>query len=102
MVRLATVALFLFTGSLAFWGYIAGIVLLSARREASAEGAVSMEYDEWEQRYRPRKAFHYTSAPTERLQRARERLDAALNKVESMERYVTSRRYDLNQKFSQL
>jgi hypothetical protein len=33
---------------------------------------------------------------------ARERLDGALDRVTVMERYVTSRRYELNQKFSKL
>ena len=37
-----------------------------------------------------------------RLQRARERLDAALRRVEDMESYVTSRRYNLNKEFSRL
>jgi phage shock protein C len=37
-----------------------------------------------------------------RLQRARERMDAALHRVEDMESYVTSRQYKLNQEFSKL
>jgi phage shock protein C len=102
MVRLATFALFIFTGSLAFWAYVAGIVLLASRRDAVDDDGVAMEYDESEQRYRPKKAFRYSDAPSDRLRRAQERLDAALGKVEAMERYVTSRRYDLNQKFSKL
>lgn len=103
MVRLATVALFIFTGSLAFWGYIIAIFLLASRRDACYdEDEVTMEYDERVQTYRPKQAFRYSSAPTERLRRAQERLDNALGRVEIMERYVTSRRYDLNQKFSRL
>jgi len=46
--------------------------------------------------------FKYSDAPTQRLRKARERLDRALARVESMERYVTSRRYDLNREFSKL
>ena len=38
----------------------------------------------------------------ERLQRARERLDAAVRRVEGMESYVTSRQYNLNKEFSKL
>ena len=105
MVRLAAVALLIFTGSLAFWAYILGIALLGSRSESSryADCAeVAMEYDESVHRYRPRKAFRYAPAPTERLRVAKERLDGALDRVTSMERYVTSRRYELNQKFSEL
>jgi len=36
------------------------------------------------------------------LGKAQERLNEALERVESMERYVTSRRYDLNREFSKL
>jgi phage shock protein C len=105
MVRLAAVALLIFTGTLAFWGYILGIVLLASRPDERACGdceSVEMEYDESIHRYRPKKAFRYAAAPTERLRAARERLDGALDRVTVMERYVTSRRYELNQKFSKL
>lgn len=103
MVRLATVALFIFTGSLAFWGYILAIFLLGSRRDAEPfEGDVEMEYDERMRTYRPKQAFRYSTAPTDRLRRAQERLDGALGRVEIMERYVTSRRYQLDEKFSRL
>lgn len=63
---------------------------------------VEMEYDERRQDYRPRKVFRYSDSSTVRLQRARERLDAALKRVEDMESYVTSRQYGLNREFSKL
>ena len=103
MVRLPALALLFFTGSLAFWAYIVAIFVLASRRDAiHLEGDVEMEYDERMQTYRPRQALRYAHAPTERLHRAQTRLDAALGRVESMERYVTSRRYELDQKFSRL
>lgn len=104
MVRLAAVALFLFTGSLAFWGYLLGIVMLGSRSQCRDEPCpdVDMEYDEGVRRYRPKKAFRYTAAPTERLRQAQSRLDAALQRVNNMESYVTSRRYDLDRKFAKL
>jgi phage shock protein C len=37
-----------------------------------------------------------------RLARARERLDAAVRRVEAMESYVTSRRFKLNSELSRL
>jgi phage shock protein C len=61
-----------------------------------------MEYDERHHDYRPRKVFRYSDSSAVRLQRARERLDAALRRVEDMESYVTSRQYNLNREFSRL
>ena len=106
MVRLGAVALLIFTGSLAFWAYIVAWFLLSPRpgRWDSNDSVeeVEMEYDEERHQYRPRKVFRYTDAPTERVRKAQERLDEALHRVERMERYVTSRQYDLNREFSRL
>ena len=106
MVRLAAIALLLLTGSLAFWGYVVAWVVLSPRPSRwegeASEVEVEMEYDEDRQTYRKRTVFHYPDAPTDRLRKARRRLDEALGRVESMERYVTSRRYDLNREFSKL
>jgi len=116
VVRLLWVGALLFTGTLALWAYLAGWFLLSPRpsrrrrgdveryadTEEEPEEEVAMEYDERYQDYRPRKAFRYSEASSVRLRRARERLDRALRRVEKMESYITSRRYNLNKEFSQL
>ena len=114
VVRLMWVGLFLFTGTLALWLYVAAWILLAPRpRRQGGDGEVAedlafeeveveMEYDERRHHYRPRKVFRYSDSSTVRLQRARERLDAALRRVEDMESYVTSRRYNLNKEFSRL
>lgn len=114
VMRLMWVTAFLFTGTLALWVYLAGWILLSPRpsRWTAAggedaamrygEAAVEMEYDERYHDYRPRKVFRYTDSSSVRLKRARERLDAALNRVQAMESYVTSRQYELNKEFSKL
>ncbi|MFK7976973.1 MAG: PspC domain-containing protein [Halioglobus sp.] len=114
VVRLAWVGAFLFTGTLAFWLYVAGWILLAPRPTRStlhgSESSeleyedidVDMEYDERHQDYRPRKVFRYSEDSSVRLKRARERLDAALRRVEDMESYVTSRQYGLNKEFSKL
>ena len=114
VVRLLWVGAVLFTGTLAFWGYIAAWLLMARRpQRIDANGRsssdlafdaaeVDMEYDERYQDYRPRKVFRYSDSTTVRLQRARERLDAALRRVENMESYVTSRQYELNKEFSRL
>lgn len=113
VVRLLWFAAFLFTGTLALWAYLAAWILLAPRpvrrveegghQEPEYEEAeVEMEYDERRHAYRPRKVFRYSESSSVRLQRARERLDAALRRVEDMESYVTSRQYQLNKEFSRL
>ena len=112
VIRLAVIFLFLFASPVAFWGYIAAWIMLSPRprnsefdREPYLEEEdenVEMEYDERHHVYRPRKMFRYGESPSIRLQKARERLDAALRRVEDMETYVTSRQYKLNDEFSKL
>jgi len=110
VVRLVWIGAFLFTGTLALWAYL-GAWLLLARRparddadsgELDYETAVDMEYDERYHGYRPRKVFRYSDSSSVRLNRARERLDAARQRVEDMESYVTSRQYELNKEFSRL
>ncbi len=111
VVRLVAIILLVFTGSLAFWAYIAGWILLAPRRHRSedvddyhqaADEDIEMEYDERRHDYRPKKMFRYSADTSVRLKRARERLDAALRRVEDMESYVTSRQYKLNEEFSKL
>jgi phage shock protein C len=114
VVRLTWVGAFLFTGTLALWVYLAGWILMSPRptrwgadggrdiEQEYEEASVEMEYDERHHDYRPRKVFRYTDSSSERLKRARERLDAALGRVQDMESYVTSRQFELNKEFSRL
>lgn len=114
VVRLTWFGAFLLTGTLALWVYIGAWCLMAPRprRRVGDGGArdtveyedveVEMEYDERYHDYRPRKVFRYSESSTVRLQRARERLDAALRRVQDMERYVTSRQYELNKEFSKL
>lgn len=114
VVRLLWVGAFLFTGTLALWAYIGAWILLAPRPTRRREDTdpyiddplddpeLEMEYDERHHHYRPRKVFQYTEPSSVRLRRARERLDAALERVEDMESYVTSRQYQLNKEFSRL
>lgn len=114
VMRLIWIGGFLFTGTLALWVYLGAWILLAPRpTRRGSDGRyydepefddveVEMEYDERYHDYRPRKVFRYSDSSSVRLERARERLDAALRRVEDMESYVTSRRYNLNREFSQL
>jgi phage shock protein C len=103
VVRLLAVVAFLFTGTLAFWAYVAGWVLMAPRRSANQRFAdeayeaevdfsdvdnVEMEYDDRRHRYREKKIFRYSDPGGDRLRRARERLDNALARVEDMESSV--------------
>ncbi len=114
VMRLIWIGGFLFTGTLALWVYLGAWILLAPRpTRRGSDGSyydepefddveVEMEYDERYHDYRPRKVFRYSDSSSVRLERARERLDGALRRVEDMESYVTSRRYNLNKEFSQL
>ncbi len=115
LVRLLFIGACLFTGMLAVWVYIGAWVLIAPRSlrrvqyagrasddDSYNEKSVEMEYDERSHDYRPKKVFRYSDSGTVRLKRARERLDAALQRVEGMESYVTSRQYNLNNEFSKL
>lgn len=114
VVRLMWVGAFLFTGTLALWIYVGAWVLMSPRPSRQDETAglyaeedytdqnVDMEYDEHRHDYRQRNVFRYSDSGTDRLNRAKERLDSALSRVEDMESYVTSRQYNLNKEFSKL
>ena len=63
---------------------------------------IDMEYDEDRHTYRHKTVFRYTDAPAERVRKAQERVARAASRIEAMERYVTSRQYDLNREFSRL
>lgn len=115
VMRLVWIGGFLFTGTLALWIYLGAWVLMAPRptrrrgnggyafaEEDFEDVEVEMEYDERYHDYRPRKVFRYSEPCDVRLQRARERLDSALRRVEDVESYVTSRRYNLNKEFSRL
>lgn len=114
VMRLVWIGGFLFTGTLALWVYLGAWILLAPRPtrrmgdsgygdpEPDFDPNVEMEYDERYHDYRPRKVFRYSEPCNVRLDRARERLDGALRRVEDMETYVTSRRYNLNKEFSKL
>jgi phage shock protein C len=115
VMRLVWIGGFLFTGTLALWVYLGAWILLAPRPTRRRQDGgyseeepefedipVEMEYDERYHDYRPRKVFRYSESGSVRLERARERLDAALRRVEDMESYVTSRRYNLNKEFSKL
>ena len=106
-VRLVALALLMFTGALAFWLYVIAWVAIAPKASRwselpKEEVEIEMEYDEDRHTYRCKTVFRYTDAPAKRVRKAKERVAKAARRVEAMERYVTSRQYDLNREFSKL
>lgn len=99
VVRLIFIAGFIFLNGIAVFGYLAGWILLADRDEHSQE---TYEYDEVRHRYRPKKMFKYSDAASIRLQRANDRLKRAVRRVENMEKYVTSRKFELDREFAEI
>jgi len=99
IVRLIFIAGLIFLNSLAIFAYVAAWILLAERNENSEE---TYEYDEVRHRYAPKKMFKYSDETSVRLKRASDRLKKAVNRVENMERYVTSRKFKLDQEFADI
>lgn len=100
VARLIAVGALMFFNSLAFFAYLAACVLLAKRPKKARRPETA--YDEAVHADRPRNLFRYPASPKERVQTARERLNEVLARVEKMERYVTSRRYNLDKEFSKI
>lgn len=100
VVRLIFFGGFFFFYSLAIFAYLAAWFLMVPR----PKGPVSQEYqyDESLHQDRPRNMFRYPPKPGERLKTAKERLDDVVNRVERMEKYVTSKRFELDREFSKI
>ena len=107
IVRLVSVALLMFTDGLAFWLYVIAWVAIAPKASRWSElpedeVEIEMEYDEDGPTYRRKTVIRFTDAPAERVRKAKERVAKAASRIEAMERYVTSRQYDLNREFSKL
>jgi Putative stress-responsive transcriptional regulator len=111
VVRIAFVAAFLFTGMLAFWAYVAGWVLLAPEHDQVTKP--SSESDWQSSSAKPKRsretanaardsAFRYRKPAKEQLREVDTRLSKASVRVAQVERYVTSRRFKLNQAFEKL
>lgn len=108
IMRIAFVAAVIFTGPIAFWGYFIGWIVLLPKslsdREYGKETTEKMdyEYDEGERCYRRKKMFRYRRSTSERLSRAKSRLNKIVSRVDDMEQYVTSNKFNLNRQFADL
>ena len=107
VTRLSAVGLFVFASPVIFWVYIGAWILIGkepSRQEGSryCDESDLREYDEDRREYRRKAPFRYSEAPSKRLDKARDRLLDAERRVGAMERYVTSRRYELSKEISSL
>ncbi len=100
IMRVIFIAALIFSSSLAFWAYIVAWIILVPNR--NGEERNSYEYDEQERRYRKKKMFRYRENASDRLKRAHTRMKETLARVESMEHYVTSKKFNLNRQFADL
>ena len=107
VVRLVAVALLMFTGAIAFWLYVIAWVAIAPKVSRwselpEEEVEIEMEYDEDRHTHRRKTVSRYTDGPAKRVRKVKERVANAASRIEAMERYVTSRQYELNREFSKL
>lgn len=99
IIRLLFVGSFFIIGSLSVVLYICATCAIAKRPKHQT---LDMEYDEERHEYAPKTIFKYQASTSARLRKASERIDNALNRVGSMEVYVTSKQYHLNKEFSRM
>lgn len=100
IMRIIFVAGLLFTFPLLFWGYMVAWVVMAPKGEKDSEP--KFEYDEKERCYRKKNVFRYKESTSERIRSAKERLNSVARRVENMEQYITSKRFELNKEFANL
>jgi len=63
---------------------------------------VDVEYDENIRSYRPKTVFSKTESSSIRIARAKDRLARARKRVEALEEFVTSKKYQMQKEFSKM
>lgn len=99
VMRVLFITALVFTGTVAIWAYVIGWVLMAPKKPDSVE---TMEYDENQRCYRKKNVFRYGETTSERIKRARQRMEDMSRRVGEMEEYITSKRYKLDKEFSKL
>ena len=101
VIRLAAIGGFIFFNSLMFFAYI-GAWIAMAPRPKSGSVQTRYRYDENLHQDRPVNMFRYAKSPEDRLHSAKARLQDINDRVGQMEKYVTSRRFELDKEFSKM
>ncbi|MEJ2046025.1 MAG: PspC domain-containing protein [Reinekea sp.] len=101
VMRVIAIGLFFFFNGLVFMGYLAGWVCL-APRPRGKDTNTRYRYDENLHQDRPVNMFRYEANVSDRLRTAQQRMNDVVERITRMERYVTSRRYELDKEFSKI
>ncbi|WNO09332.1 envelope stress response membrane protein PspC [Teredinibacter sp. KSP-S5-2] len=99
VVRVVFVAFLIMGGPIVFWAYIIAWIAIAKR---PLKWQPDFEYDEDRHQYRERSVFRNSKPAAERLRTARSRMDSVSARVETLERYVTSSRYNLDKEFEEM
>lgn len=99
VMRVLFITALVFTGTVAIWTYVIAWVLMAPK---TAESPETLEYDEKQRSYRKKNVFRYSEPTSERIKRAKQRMEEMSQRVGAMEEYVTSKRYKLDKEFSKL
>lgn len=100
IMRIIFIVSFLFMGPVTLLLYAIAWIILSPRGENP--GPLTYEYDEHRRCYRKKKILAYRQSASARLKTAADRLRETSERVQNIERYVTSRRFTLDKQFSDL
>jgi phage shock protein C len=101
VIRLAALGGLIFFNSLMFFAYL-GAWIAMAPRPNDDSTAPPYRYDEDMRQNRPINMFRYPLSPTDRLRTAQARMAKIVERTEQIERYVTSKRFDLDSEFSKM
>ena len=101
VVRLAAFGGLIFFNSLMFFAYVAAWIVLAPQPKGGSS-QTRYRYDETTHQDRPVNMFRYQMSPSERLKTAQARMDEVVERAATMERYVTSKRYELDKEFSKI
>lgn len=102
IIRLTFIAGFLFFNSLALIIYAAAWIILVPRPKFGKGKKTRYRYDEAMHEDRPVNMFSERQSASERLKTARTRMQDVVDRTTRMERYVTSKRYELDKEFSKI
>lgn len=101
VVRLIAVGGFFFFNMLMVWAYLGAWIAMAPRPKGSA-AQQRYRYDENLHQDRPVNIFRYQGSASDRLQTAKQRMEDVVDRVGKMERYVTSKRFELDREFSRM
>lgn len=101
VVRLIAVGGFFFFNMLMVWAYIGAWIAMAPRPKGSVIHQ-RYRYDENLHQDRPVNMFRYQGSASDRLETAKQRMNEVVDRVGRMERYVTSKRFELDREFSKI